>query len=53
MEKVGKIVARVVVDRHIWRCIRAKAVLHNKTVAEYVEDILRKEVEAERESNEE
>jgi hypothetical protein len=53
MEKVEKIVARVVVDRCVWRCIKAKAVLRNKTVAEYVEDILKKEVGSERESNDE
>jgi len=38
------VVVRILVEREVWRRVKAKAALLDKTVAEYVGDILKKEV---------
>lgn len=41
---MGKISARVYVDEEVWRRFRAKAVLSGKTLTEYLNEVIRKEV---------
>jgi hypothetical protein len=40
----GKVVARIVVDAEAWRLLKVRATLAGKTVAEYVGEILKREV---------